>query len=1087
MFETEMPRGGDLPLSDNAKRVLKERYLLKNEDGAVIERPDEMFWRVARFVAASEGGQPDDTIIKMFHDIMARLDFLPNSPTLMNAGRQGGQLAACFVLPVEDSMSDIFDSLKHMALIHKSGGGTGYNFSKLRPKGDVVSSTNGVASGPISFMSMFDQATEVVMQGGMRRGANMGILNADHPDVFDFIRAKTEEGKLQNFNISVGASEKFMWAVQNDDDWDLLNPRTREIVRTVRARDLFDLICEMAWKTGDPGMIFLDKMNKDNPLAHLGVITSTNPCVCGDTLVHTAEGPKRAKDLCGRKVQLLLNGRVMPSTEEGFFRTGVKPLLRLTTREGFSLRLTADHPVLRVTENTRYRHRTEWTAAGSLKPGDGIMLNDHRKSPEWSGSGDIDQGYLIGLLIGDGTFKKDKTVLSVWMPEERVSGDEDMGQGPRAAMSESMKAVSTMPHRSDFQGWIPVMGRSEYRLASGAIKNLASSLGMSPSCKTITPEMETSCSSSFTRGLLRGLFDTDGSIQGDQKKGISIRLSQSSLPTLEAVQRMLLRLGIVGTIYKNRREESSAILPDGRGGMKAYNTKAQHELVISKENIRLFAEKIGFADTDKQTRLDDSLGRYKRSLNRELFTATVDRILPDGEEVVFDVRVPGEHAFDANGLVVHNCGEQPLLPYEACNLGSINLANMVSENDVNWEKLRLTTRLAVRFLDNVIDVNQYPLPQIEEMVKKTRKIGLGIMGWADMLFQLRIPYDSDEALELAGKVMSLISDTGRKESSELAHNRGECPALPGSGLRNGTITTIAPTGSLSMIADCSSGIEPVFALEFTKEVLDGTQFSYRNRYYAEALEKGESPDVIERVFRSSHDIAPEWHVKMQSAFQEHVDNAVSKTINLPGSATVEDVEKAYMLAWKTYCKGITVFRDGCRAGQVLYVEKSARQQTLPIPQVSEVEKPMDRPFILGGKTAKIPTSYGNLYLTVNEVNGRPVEVFTTMGKSGHETMAFTEAMGRLISLALRSGVKIHGIIKQMKGIGGSQPVWHDNGVIMSVPDAISYGLMSMGYLDLEEKGMMESLSETDMCPVCGASMARQEGCIKCPACGFSRC
>ena len=1087
MFETEMPRGGDLPLSDNAKRVLKERYLLKNEDGAVIERPDEMFWRVARFVAASEGGQPDDTIIKMFHDIMARLDFLPNSPTLMNAGRQGGQLAACFVLPVEDSMSDIFDSLKHMALIHKSGGGTGYNFSKLRPKGDVVSSTNGVASGPISFMSMFDQATEVVMQGGMRRGANMGILNADHPDVFDFIRAKTEEGKLQNFNISVGASEKFMWAVQNDDDWDLLNPRTREIVRTVRARDLFDLICEMAWKTGDPGMIFLDKMNKDNPLAHLGVITSTNPCVCGDTLVHTAEGPKRAKDLCGRKVQLLLNGRVMPSTEEGFFRTGVKPLLRLTTREGFSLRLTADHPVLRVTENTRYRHRTEWTAAGSLKPGDGIMLNDHRKSPEWSGSGDIDQGYLIGLLIGDGTFKKDKTVLSVWMPEERVSGDEDMGQGPRAAMSESMKAVSTMPHRSDFQGWIPVMGRSEYRLASGAIKNLASSLGMSPFCKTITPEMETSCSSSFTRGLLRGLFDTDGSIQGDQKKGISIRLSQSSLPTLEAVQRMLLRLGIVGTIYKNRREESSAILPDGRGGMKAYNTKAQHELVISKENIRLFAEKIGFADTDKQTRLDDSLGRYKRSLNRELFTATVDRILPDGEEEVFDVRVPGEHAFDANGLVVHNCGEQPLLPYEACNLGSINLANMVSENDVNWEKLRLTTRLAVRFLDNVIDVNQYPLPQIEEMVKKTRKIGLGIMGWADMLFQLRIPYDSDEALELAGKVMSLISDTGRKESSELAHNRGECPALPGSGLRNGTITTIAPTGSLSMIADCSSGIEPVFALEFTKEVLDGTQFSYRNRYYAEALEKGESPDVIERVFRSSHDIAPEWHVKMQSAFQEHVDNAVSKTINLPGSATVEDVEKAYMLAWKTYCKGITVFRDGCRAGQVLYVEKSARQQTLPIPQVSEVEKPMDRPFILGGKTAKIPTSYGNLYLTVNEVNGRPVEVFTTMGKSGHETMAFTEAMGRLISLALRSGVKIHGIIKQMKGIGGSQPVWHDNGVIMSVPDAISYGLMSMGYLDLEEKGMMESLSETDMCPVCGASMARQEGCIKCPACGFSRC
>jgi len=707
---TDRPHGADLPLSENSTRVLRERYLLKNEDGAVIERPDEMFWRVARSIASSEEEPADDTIVKMFHDIMARLDFLPNSPTIMNAGRKGGQLAACFVLPVEDSMEGIFDSLKHMALIHKSGGGTGYNFSKLRPKGDVVSSTNGVASGPISFMSMFDQATEVVMQGGMRRGANMGILDADHPDVFDFIRAKTEEGKLRNFNISVGASEKFMWAVENDDNWDLLNPRSREIVRTVRARELFDLICDMAWKTGDPGMIFMDKINKDNALAHLGVITSNNPC-----------------------------------------------------------------------------------------------------------------------------------------------------------------------------------------------------------------------------------------------------------------------------------------------------------------------------------------------------------------------------------------GEQPLLPYEACNLGSINLANMVSGSEVNWEKLRLTTRLAVRFLDNVIDVNQYPLPQIEEMVKKTRKIGLGVMGWADMLFILRIPYDSDQALDLAGRVMSLISETGRKESAELARTRGECPALPGSGVRNATVTTIAPTGSLSMIADCSSGIEPVFALEFTKEVLDGKQFSYRNRYYAEALERGESAAVIESVFKTSHEIAPEWHVKMQSAFQEHVDNAVSKTINLPSTATVEDVRKAYMLAWKSRCKGITVFRDGCRAGQVLYVEKAARQQTLPMPQVSEVERPMERPFILGGKTAKIPTSYGNLYLTVNEVNGRPVEVFTTMGKSGHETMAFTEAMGRLISLALRSGVKIHGIIKQMKGIGGSQPVWHDNGVIMSVPDAISYGLMSMGFLDLEEKGMMESLSETDMCPVCGASMARQEGCIKCPACGFSRC
>ncbi len=696
-------------LSENSLRVLRERYLVKDKSGKIIETPEEMFRRVANAVAGAEGTGPEDSLATAFRGMMERLDFLPNSPTLMNAGRTGGQLAACFVLPVEDSMEGIFDALKYMALIHKSGGGTGYNFSKLRPGGDLVSSTNGVASGPISFMSMFDQATEVVMQGGMRRGANMGILNADHPDVFNFIRAKTEEGKLKNFNISIGATEAFMQAVTNDGDWDLVNPRSKEIIKTVKARDLFDLICEMAWKTGDPGMIFLDKIEETNPTPHIGRIDATNPC-----------------------------------------------------------------------------------------------------------------------------------------------------------------------------------------------------------------------------------------------------------------------------------------------------------------------------------------------------------------------------------------GEQPLLPYEACNLGSINLSNMVAEGGIDWDKLAETTRLAVRFLDNVIDVNEYPLPQIEETVMKTRKIGLGIMGWADLLFQLRIPYDSEEALELAEKVMSFITETGRGESRELAKVRAPYPADRGTGLRNATITTIAPTGSISMIADCSSGIEPVFALEFTKEVLEGNRFTYVNPYYQQALESGLDQETIDRVFKTAHDIAPQWHVRMQAAFQKAVDNAVSKTINLPNKATVDDVREAYLLAWETGCKGITVFRDGCRSEQVLYTERPV-QQKLPIPQGTEGPKPIERPFVLTGKTAKIPTSYGNLYLTVNEANGRPIEVFTTMGKSGHETMAFTEAIGRMISLALRSGVRIHHIIKQMKGIGGSQPVWHEDSVIMSVPDAIAFGLQHLGYLDMEEKEVMESMEETDMCPVCGASMTRMEGCITCTACGFSRC
>lgn len=998
------PEKRDQSLSDNAMRVLEERYFLRDEDGKVIETPDELFWRVARSVAAAEEDPADETIVKMFHDIMARLDFLPNSPTLMNAGRQGGQLAACFVLPVEDSMEGIFDSLKHMALIHKSGGGTGYNFSELRPRGDKVSSTNGVASGPVSFMGMFDHATEVVMQGGMRRGANMGILNADHPDVFDFIKAKTEEGKLVNFNISVGVTDDFMRAVENDGYWDLKNPRTREVVRTVKARELMALICEMAWKTGDPGMVFLDKLNRDNPLAHLGPITSTNPCVTGDTIVHTVEGPKRARDLCGRKIGLVVNGKVVPSSGEGFFKTGEKSVLRLETREGFRLRLTADHPVLKVGRGTGHGEDLEWTAAGSLRPGDRIKINNHRSGPEWPGPGTAEEGYLAGLRAGGGDGSS--------MP----GGDNSFSQ-----------------------------------------------------------EMETGTSSSFAGGFLRGLFEAKGSVGDEQEKGASLYLGRCSLPALETAQRMLLRLGIVGTIRGGGDEGLPSLQP------------GWPELVVSGASARLFAERVGFEDQGRQDELLKTLGSVEEGAKGDPFTATIGSIAPDGVEEVFDTVVPGENAFDANGLVVHNCGEQPLLPYEACNLGSINLGGMVEDGKVDWEKLRLTTRLAVRFLDDVIDVNRYPLPRIEDMVKMTRKIGLGVMGWADMLFQLRIPYDSEEALDLGRSIMEAINAAGRQESAALALSRGACPALPDSGLRNSTITTIAPTGSLSMIADCSSGIEPVFALEFTKEVLEGKRFSYRNRYYVEALERGESPATVARVFKTSHQIAPEWHVKMQSAFQEYVDNAVSKTINMPNSATVEDVEKAYILAWKTHCKGITVFRDGCRSGQVLYVDKPAVQQALPIPQVLEVDSPMERPFILGGKTAKIPTSYGNLYLTVNEVNGRPVEVFTTMGKSGHETMAFTEAIGRLISLSLRSGVRLHSIIKQMKGIGGSQPVWHGDGVIMSVPDAIAYGLLSMGYLDMEEKGMMESLSDTDMCPVCGASMTRQEGCIKCPACGFSRC
>lgn len=729
----EMPEKVKPSFSENATRVLERRYLLKDEKGSPTETPEEMLWRVARAVAKAEerfdDAQSPEYWAERFYEVMAQLDFLPNSPTLMNAGTLAGQLSACFVLPIGDSMEEIFDALKYTALVHKSGGGTGFNFSTLRPYGDIVRSTKGVASGPVSFMELFDHTTDVVKQGGMRRGANMGILNADHPDVIRFIKAKIEEGKLKNFNISIGATHKFMHAVLNDEDWQLLNPRTGEVVESIKARYLFDLICEMAWKTGDPGMVFLDRIDELNPTPNLGHITATNPC-----------------------------------------------------------------------------------------------------------------------------------------------------------------------------------------------------------------------------------------------------------------------------------------------------------------------------------------------------------------------------------------GEQPLLPFESCNLGSINLSNMVSpKREIDWDKLEETIRVAVRFLDDVIEVNHFPIKEIAEMTKATRKIGLGVMGWADVLFKVRIPYDSEEALQLARKVMSFINKIGHEESSNLARIRGPFPAWKGSKweesgvlMRNATVTTIAPTGTISLVADASSGIEPAFALAYRRKAFEGTaNLDYVNEILLDALKeeglytealieeilgKGSLKDMnlpegLKKVFVTAHEIAPEWHVKMQAAFQEFTDNAVSKTINLPHEASVEDVKKAFLSAYELGCKGITVFRDRCKEDQVLYVGTKPQRDVIGQGYV----KPKKRPPLLSGRTVKIGTSYGNLYLTLNFIDGQPFEVFATLGKSGKDTQAHTEALGRLISLALRSGIPVDEIIKQLKGIGGSTPFLEGNALILSLPDAIAKGLeMALGKaIEIKERG--------DMCPVCGAPLVHVEGCERCTSCDYSKC
>jgi ribonucleoside-diphosphate reductase alpha chain len=729
-------------LTPNAKAVLERRYLERDAEGHIIETPEDMFRRVAHHIAKAEEVFKQERVPtrqnemeESFYNMLTALDFLPNSPTLMNAGRKLGQLAACFVLPVEDSMDGIFDALKNAALIHKSGGGTGFSFSRLRPKNSQVGTTGGIASGPVSFMQIFDASTEQVKQGGTRRGANMAILRVDHPDIVEFIHCKSDKATLNNFNISVAITDKFMRAVRNNSEYELFDPRYKDPVGTLNAAAVYRALIKQAWTSGDPGIIFLDRINQDNPTPAIGDIESTNPC-----------------------------------------------------------------------------------------------------------------------------------------------------------------------------------------------------------------------------------------------------------------------------------------------------------------------------------------------------------------------------------------GEQPLLPMEACNLGSINLSNFIVNEDgqtkIDYYRLKKCVKLAVRFLDNTIEMSQYPLPEIDEMVKGNRKIGLGIMGFADLLFRLNIAYNSEKAIALAEEIMRFIQTESHRASLALAKERGTFKNYEQSifvdedrTYRNATVTTIAPTGTLSIIANCSSGIEPLFALSFTRTVMDNDKLVEVNPwfkkiaidqdFYSEELMNTiagsgsiskieEIPQDIRNVFVTAHDISPKWHIRMQAAFQKYTDNAVSKTVNLPKGATEADVMEIYDQAYDLGCKGVTIYRDGSKENQVLSFGNESKEDIF-------MTAVRERPETLTGFTTKVRTGLGQLYVTVTELDGRPFEVFATIGKSGRSTTAKTEAIGRLVSLALRSGIKVDKIVGQLKGIGGEHPIFQAGGLVLSIPDAIARVLEKRFMAeDIVHKERINTISG-EVCPECGNTVSFEEGCITCHFCGFTKC
>ena len=1138
-------------LTDNAKVVLERRYLSKDREGDILEDADGMFRRVAKdlsladFEYGATEAERQATEDEFYH-AMRRLEVLPNSPTLMNAGRELQQLSACFVLPVDDALDSIFDRVKQTALIHKSGGGTGFSFSRLRPSGDVVGSTGGIASGPVSFIRAFDTATDVVKQGGTRRGANMGILNVDHPDVLAFIESKKDGKNLNNFNISVAVTTEFMERLRANEDYDLVNPRTGEVTGRLNARHVFDQIAQMAWQTGDPGLIFLDLINRDNPNPQLGKIESTNPCITGETLVYTDEGLQRAQDLwAGRKEsQVVVDGRFTAGRfkQSGpVMATGVKPINRLVTQEGYEVRLTGDHRVMT---------NRGWVPSSELESGDKVHLLNQKGGFGSAGSSEL--GQLLGWLVGDGTLKSDRAVLSFF-------GDEKVELAPQfAAMMQSVVRAPS-GYRPEYEiGVVAVKDRDESRVSSSRFLDLAAQHGLVPGNKHMVPESVLQGSEEMQSGFMRALFTADGHVSGQVEKGISVRLTSINRSFLVDVQRVLLNFAIASVIYSDRRVEGLRSLPDGKGGYAQYHCQAYHDLVISKDNLLRFASEIGFISEAKQSALLARLASYRRGPHRESFTAAFSALMPEGEEQVYDLTEPETHSFVANGMVVHNCGEQPLLPYESCNLASVNLARMVRYSqegegtvEIDWERLARVVKTTVHMLDNVIDRNDYPIPEIEEMSKKTRRIGLGVMGFSDLLIQLGIGYDSEEGVDLAEEVMRRVQEETHKASRKLTEVRGSFPAWDGSiystqdqpvSMRNSAPTTIAPTGTISIIAGASSGIEPLFALSYVRNVMDNTRLVEANPYFeAVAKEEGiysqelmeelaqkgslsrldsefEIPQWIKDVFRTSHDISPEWHVRMQAAFQKYTDNSVSKTINFPHEATVEDVATAYTLAHELGCKGITVYRDGSKAGQVLSTGETGTEVDAT-PDLAAIlaealeasgpyQTPRERPQAITGVTERVRTGHGNMYVTINfDEQKNPFEVFGNLGKAGGCDSAQLEAISRLVSLALRSRIDPRVVIEQLRGITCC-PAWDEGILVRSGPDAVALALerhvssdedvtpnypsngvqmKMLGGSNPGANGNGNGYHAIQKCPDCNGPVVFQEGCIKCVSCGWNKC
>ncbi|MGX0878024.1 ribonucleoside-diphosphate reductase alpha chain [Roseovarius sp. MBR-154] len=1112
--------------------TMKYRYIAEDGGDASVE---DTWRRIARSLAKVEA-EPE-IWEERFYDALEDFRFLPAGRITAGVGTgRKVTLFNCFVMgTIPDDMGGIFDNLREAALTMQQGGGIGYDFSTIRPKGAVVKGVSADASGPLSFMDVWDAMCRTIMSAGSRRGAMMATMRCDHPDIEDFIAAKSDAARLRMFNLSVLVTDAFMEAVKADGSWEL--QFDGRVYHTVQARDLWNRIMQATYDYAEPGVIFIDRINQANNLAYCEEIAATNPCVTAETWVSTEEGARQVCDLIGRRFRALVDGMAYDTGPEGFFSTGVKPVLRLSTACGRSLRLTADHRVRKVVDKTRWRLKSDWVAAGDLRPGDEVMLHDHRSAAPVAQPEDA-RGYLLGVLIGDGAIRADKTLISVWPRAACGNGTPP----PNPVMEHVETLLRTLPHRADFAGWQEVLGRGEHRIGTAALTALARDYGLRQGHKTLTPEIE-AAAPGFCAAVLRGLFDADGSVQGSQAKGVSVRLAQSDTGLLEAAQRMLARLGVQSTLYRDRRAAGESTLPDGKGGQRAYAVRAQHELVISGGNLPVYADKVGFADLEKARRLEVAISGYRRALNRERFTAQVTEVAEDGEAEVFDVSVPGVNAFDANGLYVHNCGEQPLPPYGACLLGSINLARLVRDPfgdgaSIDEEELARLVGLAVRMMDNVVDASNFPLEAQAREAQAKRRIGLGVTGLADALLMCGLRYGAEDAVAQTESWLRAIARAAYLASTDLAREKGAFPlfdrdaflasgtmqamdedvraAVAEQGIRNALLTSIAPTGTISLYAgNVSSGIEPVFAYSYTRKVLqkDGSRSEEEVVDYAVQMWRDRMGDApLPDHFVNAQTLAPEDHVKMQAAAQKWVDSSISKTINCPEDIGFEAFKNVYMQAYETGCKGCTTYRPNDVTGSVLSVSESADK----VPgegamsgeggEVIYMSDPLDRPTELEGATYKLkwPDSNHAIYVTVNDIvlNGhrRPFEVF--INSKNMEHYAWTVALTRMISAVFRRGGDVSFVVEELKAVfdprGGA---WMNGKYIPSILAAIGGVLerhmVQIGFLAGEGLGLKADPTaqvvgfdapKGPACPACGSyDMRMIEGCRTCASCGHSKC